>query len=225
MRDSVSKAAPAFNQICEGRYLWPYLDIRSLPTVAVGCLINTVELVTALPWKLPDGSLAPREVVIAQWNDLKAQTRLAKIGAKYAESVTTIRLSEADVDALTRQRVAANDIALHLHFLAFEQLNSDAQCAIHSMAFAMGSNFVAKFPKFTRAVNARDWATALAECTIDEMNNAGVGKRNRQNRVCLSNALAVQYDGDHAGRARGTHLYSADTLYWPRQLPSPASAI
>lgn len=224
MRESVRLQAPAYQEACEGRIAWPYLDVRGLPTVGVGALIDTVALVTALPWHLIDGSTPTREQVIAQWNDLKAQTRLAKLGARYAESVTQLRLSEEAIDALTLRRMAANDIDIHKHFLAFETMCSDAQCAIHSMAYAMGANFVAEFPKFTRAANARDWATALAECTIDETDNAGVKKRNAQNRVCLSNAIAVQYDLDHAGRARGSHLYMADILYWPRQLPTPTAA-
>lgn len=226
MHESVRLGFPAYTQACEGRVLFPYLDWNGDPTTGVGCIVNTVALMLALPWKLVDGSLAPQEEVIAQWNNLRAQTRLSKISYHYAESVTQLRLSEADVDALTLRRMASNDIELHKSILDFERIPADAQCALHSMAYAMGvAKLLALFPKFLRAVNARDWATALKECTIDETNNPGIPKRNAQNRVCLSNAIAVQYDLDHAGRARGSHLYALDQLYWPAQLPTPQASL
>lgn len=222
MHDSVRAGFPAFTEGCEGRVLFPYLDWNGDPTAGVGCIVNTLALMLALPWKLLDGSLASAEQVTAGWHALKAQPALAKLGYQHAEHVTPLRLSEADVDVLTLRRMAANDVVLHLHVLALEQIPSDAQCALHSMAYAMGvAELIAGFPKFLRAVNARDWAGALLECTMDETNNPGLPKRNAQNRVCLQNALAVQYDVDHAGRARGTHLYSPAVLYWPRALPNP----
>lgn len=225
MYDSVKNGFPSFTEKCEGRVLFPYLDWNGAPTTGVGCIVNTLPLMLALPWKLPDGTLASAAHVTEQWNKLRADTALAKMGYQHAELVTDIRLSEADVDALTLRRMAANDIELHKYVLAFEQVPGDAQCALHSMAYAMGASKLASaFPKFLRAVNARDWATALLECKMDETNNPGLPRRNAQNRICLQNALAVQYDVDHAGRARGTHLYTLTELYWPRALPNPQQA-
>ena len=221
MYESVFRQFPAFTEACEGRILWPYLDWNGDPTVGAGCIVNTLDLMLALPWRI-NGEIASRDVVIAQWNDLRSQVRLSKLGAKYAAAVTQLRLTEADVDALTLRRMNSNDIELHKHFLAFERLPADGQMLCHSMAWAMGvARFLKLFPKFTKAVNARDWATAFAECLIDATNNPGIPRRNAANRICAANALAVQHDIDHAGRARGSHLYVLDQLYWPQALPNP----
>jgi hypothetical protein len=216
MHDAVVLAFPSFSERLEGRTNFLYLDINGDPTTGVGCLLKRVEDALALPWKLPDGSPASAEVVRAQYYDLKAQTRLAVLGAKYAERVTTIRLSEADIDVLMRQRLMLNEAVLSTIFANWALLPADCQIAILSMSWAMGADFWKKFPKFCAAIRAMDFASAVAECTIDgEVRNKGLVARNVANRLCLQNARAVAADIAHAGHGRGTHVLSLDRLYWP----------
>lgn len=228
MHDVVLQAFPGFSQKLEGRTNYMYLDKDGKVTTAIGCLVDPLELALELPWKLRDGALASREEVSAQWHDLRAQTRLAVLGAQYAATVTTLRLTDADVDALVRERLMRHEAILSQTFLGWAFFPADAQLAIHSLAWALGVvGFLKEFPKFTRAANAQDWATALAECTIKgETSNKGLIPRNVANRICLANARVVRADIEHAGRARGTHLYTSSQLYWPKALtlsPSPVA--
>jgi GH24 family phage-related lysozyme (muramidase) len=216
MHPSVASAFTHFSTEFEGRFAWPYLDIEGFVTVGVGCLIDPIELALPLPWVHFDGSVATHEEVVAQWRDLKAQVRLAKTGARFAEHVTSIRLSDEAIESLLSRRLNANEAVLEQQFLRWDLFPADAQLAIHSMSWAMGPGFTKEFPKFTRACNAQDWVTALAECTIaGESTNAGLIRRNADNRLCLANAQAVKDDINHAGHGRGTHALSLDKLYWP----------
>jgi len=216
MHPSVASSFARFSIGFEGKFAWPYLDIEGFVTVGIGCLIDPIELALPLQWVLGNGSFASREEVVSQWRDLKAQVRLAKIGAKYAEPVTTIRLTEASIDALLSRRLLANEAIFEQQFLAWDLFPADAQTAIHSMGWAMGPGFTKEYPRFTRACNAQDWITAQAECTISgEATNAGLARRNEANRLCLANAQTVKDDINHAGHGRGTHALSIDRLYWP----------
>jgi len=218
MHEAVLAGFPSFTQKCEGRELHPYLDKDGAVTTGVGILCNTVATFCAIPWRI-DGALADREMVVASFNDLRAQTRLAQLGARAAASVTKLRITDADCDALTLARMRGNEALLEAQFLDWARLPADCQCAIHSLSWARGAaHFDRDYPKFFRAVNARDWPTAWVECLLDDSNNAGLTRRNEQNRVCLRNAQVVDSDVNHAGRARGTHALRIDTLYWPLEL-------
>lgn len=57
----------------EGRVPCPYLDIRGFATAAIGLLVDDTRTLTppesmlALPWRRPDGQLATRAEVAAEW--------------------------------------------------------------------------------------------------------------------------------------------------------------
>lgn len=210
MRDSVREVFPSFSECFEGRVLWPYLDVKGLVTVGVGCLIDTASAVRALPWRNLDGTRATSLQVTAQWEFLRKQTYLAKAGARAAENATQLRLTDADADALLESRLALNEIVLAMIFVGWAEYPADVQLAIHSMAWAMGADFWKKFPKLSRAVLVHDWETALEECTIaGEETNRGLVPRNAANRICFANAARVR---DNPGALHATEVY------WPLEL-------
>lgn len=218
MHDSVLAGFGEFSVRCEGRALHPYLDLRGFVTTGVGILCNTIETFCAIPWKL-DGVPAVRDAKVAAFNDLRAQTRLAKAGAKAALPVTRLRITEADCDALTLDRMHKNEAIIAPQFLDWERLGADAQCLVMSLAWARGAaHFDRDYPKFFRALNARDWPIVWRECLLDDSRNPGLTRRNDQNQICARNAQVVDYDVAHSTRA---HALSLSTLYWPLELQMP----
>jgi GH24 family phage-related lysozyme (muramidase) len=212
MNPSVRQVFPSFSERCEGRFRWPYLDIKGLPTVGIGCLINSVRTALALPWTILEGG--PRATslqVSAQWTYLKEHQALAQAGARACEHATQLRLSDADVDALLASRMAVNETILAKRFKAWSFFPADAQLALHSLSWAVGAVEVAEgYPKLCAAAERGDWDGARAECTISgEDKNAGLIPRNVANRICLANAARVR-DNPTALRA--------SEVYWPLEL-------
>jgi hypothetical protein len=205
MRPSVAAYLPAFTQRFEGRTHFMYLDNHKaaddapdpLVTTGVGNLIDPVELALRLPWKNADGALASSADVRTEWELVKSLTDMASYGGQAFSSYTSLRLSDADVDALVAGKVASNERTLLAYFPGFETFPADAQLGIHSMAWAMGAAFSPGYPKFTAAANRGDWSTAAAESTIVE--NAPAA-RNAANKLLFLNA------------ANGGN---ASTLYYP----------
>jgi GH24 family phage-related lysozyme (muramidase) len=196
IRQSVIDAFLAFTTPLEGRVNHLYLDVLGLVTTGIGNLVDPVFAALALPWKLPDGSKAPPDVIRAQWSALKARQDLAHRSLKYAAAVTTIRLDDTDVDALVLGKLQENaDFVAAHYFPMFAHYPADAQLGIMSMAWAVGPGFPLKFPTFKSAVLEGDWDGALAACTIKEAGNPGLVPRNAANRVCFANAEIVERCG------------------------------
>ena len=192
MHQSVRDKWHEFSEPFEGRVLSMYLDIKGLVTCGVGNLIDPVSEAIKLPWKHRDGRPATSTEISAAWHALKARPDLARRSTRYAAELTGLVLSDADVDALVARRLADNEAYLTAHhFPYFPDFPADAQLGILSMAWAVGSNFPAKFPTFRAAVLSGDWLAARDNCTIREEGNPGVVPRNKANRVCFANAEIV----------------------------------
>jgi GH24 family phage-related lysozyme (muramidase) len=191
MHTSVSDVFPEFSKRFEGYVHWMYLDIKGLVTIGVGNLINTEATVTSLPFKDLSGTPARKDQILAEWNRLRATPELAQQGHKACEKVTKLRLDNADIDALVRHRLKLNEAALEKTFAAWAQWPADAQLGVLSMAWAMGSAFSTKWPKFTAACVAQDWLAAIGNCRIKEAGNPGIVPRNAANRLLFGNAQAV----------------------------------
>lgn len=225
IRQAVLDAWHTFSEPLEGRVLSMYVDILNLVTTGVGNLIDPVGAALQLPWKHPDGRLASEAEIRAQWLVLKHHpgfavkpggplVPLAKLHWKFAAKVTTLRLTDEDVDAIVLRKLHEN--AAHLerkHFPRFAEWPADAQLGVLSMAWAVGPGFPLKFTNFARAANAADWLGAQASCKIRETGNPGVVPRNQRNRQCFANAAAVV--------ARGL---PPDVLWWPTAVPGDAVA-
>jgi hypothetical protein len=143
-----------------------YADTLQLVTTGIGNLVDPLPLALRVPWKHPDGTLASADEVAAEWQAVKNNTALAQQGARAAERVTTLRITDADIDALCAQQLAANASTMKLHgaFAGFDLWPADAQMGGSSMAWAMGPGFGASWPHFSAAVAAGDWAGAAINC-------------------------------------------------------------
>lgn len=205
----------AFSAPLEGRVPGPYCDVLGLITCAVGNLIDTqnnppvypTALVEGINWTLEDGSPASREVVRADWWELKADcVKFAKLHWKYALAAVRIRLTESEIDRIVKERLAINEAAMRKAFADYDTWPADAQLVAMSMCWAVGTGWPIKFPRFAALVKAQDWERAAAfddpanpkgnwPGKIRETGNAGVVPRNLKNRFCLLNAASVKAMG------------------------------
>jgi hypothetical protein len=211
-----------FSAPLEGRVPGMYCDILGLITCAVGNLIDTrgsgypAALVEAINWTLADGSPAPIAQVRADWNLLKSQSeRFAKLHWKYALAATKCRLTDGEIDRIVKERLAINEAAMREVLPGWDDFPADAQLAVMSMCWAVGTGWPAKFTRFAALVKAQDWERAAAfddpknpkgnwPGKIRETGNPGVVPRNLKNRFCLLNAALVKKLG-----------LDVKVLHWP----------
>jgi GH24 family phage-related lysozyme (muramidase) len=192
----------SFNSRLEGFLPYLYLDILGYVTCGMGNLVDPVSMALSLPWLTSSGDPADQATITAAWHavdacrsDPKGKRQTSGLATKYGQafaSVTAIRLSEDGIQQLIDRQVAANELELRKHFTAYDTMPADGQMAINSMAWAMGAGFPAMFKTFTAAVNAGDWATALANA---DFRGAGVATRIAANKVMLANAGQVAAQG------------------------------
>lgn len=220
MRQSVYDAFVRFSAPLEGLTHNPYLDVKGLLTVGLGCLIDPPETAASLPWVFADGSSAPAAEVLAQLRSLKARQVLKnyRFDSLAVLSATTIRLTDAGVLDLASKRMLANEDFYVKAFPGYQTWPADAQLFAHSMGWAVGAGWPSIFgncsrllrsdpPQFLLAATSRPDARpedASAPCDISTHNNAGIVPRNAQNRLLLSNAQLVIDRG-----------LPRDVLYWP----------
>jgi hypothetical protein len=220
MHQSVFDAFVRFSAPLEGLTHNPYLDVKGLLTVGLGCLIDPPESAANLPWVFADGSPAPAAEVLAQLRALKAQQGL-KTYRSDSPSVlraTTIRLTDSGVLDVASKRTLANEAFYVKAFPSYPTWPADAQLFAHSMGWAIGAGWPSIFgncsrllksdpPQFLLAATGRPDARpdeASAPCDISTHNNAGIVPRNAQNRLLLSNAQLVI-----------DRRLPRDVLYWP----------
>lgn len=216
MRKSVRSAWIAFNAPFEGVCLHMYLDNRGLVTTGVGNLIDPMELAEFLPFRKPSGMLATIAEIRAEWRTLKAKAvpedtiqawrknhqdaplpiQLLGGADPSQQSVTTLRLRRQDIDVLAHRKLLQNEEALRDRFglSGWNQWPACAQLPTHSMAWAMGTNGFAGFPKFCAAARRQDFAAMAAECRV--MPDRGTLRlRNAANKALFLNAARVVAEG------------------------------
>jgi GH24 family phage-related lysozyme (muramidase) len=231
MLPSVQSTFRVFNTTFEGCISYMYLDIKGLVTVAVGNLVDPVELAQALPFRFKSkpgvaapGSPANPDQVASEWKTLKNNSSLAIKGHEACEPITQLELNDDSIDSLILDRLTRNESFLKRQqwFQGFDSWPADAQLGLLSMAWAMGPAGPGQFPHFRTACQNLDFNAAAAECKMNEAGNAGLVPRNRANATLFSNAAIVR-----AGEAPGGLQRS--NLYYPRALttadigPGPAS--
>lgn len=172
----------------EGRIPWLYLDIKGLVTIGAGVLVDPVALAIRLPLRHGDGRLATAEEIGEEWTRVKSTPVLAQQGAAAAARVTRLRLSGADLDALTWARLDSTVAALVRRWPALPSWPWQAQLAVCSWAWAVGA-MAQGWPRFDAALHAQDWTAAAAECRIREAGNPGVAPRNVENRRLFLDAV------------------------------------
>lgn len=198
MHQSVSDMWVTFNEPLEGFVDCLYADAKGLITCGMGNLADPMGLALGYPWRnRSDGSLCSRTVIVTAWLAVKGDPDCITHGWRYAASLPAnqIYLERSDIEQLIRQKLAQNDQQLTYRFDEWASWPADAQLAVHSMAWAMGTGFAVRFPKFTAACRRRDFDTAVRECAI--MPERGtVIERNKRNRQLLQNAAIIDVDPD-----------------------------
>jgi hypothetical protein len=220
MFPSVQSSFRSFNTRFEGCIPYMYLDIKGLVTVAVGNLVDPVELAQALQFRFKNepgiaapGSPATPDQIAAEWQTLKNDTSLATRGYKACGPITQLELSDDTIDSLILDRLTGNESFLKRQpwFQDFDTWPADAQLGLLSMAWAMGPAGPGGFPHFRAACRSLDFNAAAAQCEMNEAGNLGLIPRNQANFTLFSNAAAVL-----AGEAQG-NLQRAN-LYFPALL-------
>lgn len=189
MNPIVRQQFPAFTTQFEGRVNTMYLDVKGLVTVGVGCLIDTPDGAARLPFVHANGTVATYTEIVAAWKNLKSHQELSRRHWKYAVPYTHgLRLPDAAVDDLLRERLDANDRIFARTFDDWDSFPPEAQLAIHSMGWAMGAGFPAAWANLSVSVRARDWLACAANCKIREAGNPGIVPRNKADKALFEAA-------------------------------------
>lgn len=221
---AVRSAFVSFTENLEGHVSYMYLDNLGLVTTGDGNLIDPVSIALTLPWTVSDSTVpATRLQIVAEWNRVKALVAHKNDGGgrgSIFEKTARLHLSEDGIAILVDQKLDLNEHYLSKSFPTFADWPADAQLALHSMAWALGAAFRPKFPRFSAAVDAYDFAAAAGpagnpiadpsvrgESWMKDDTNPGLRRRNLANRVLFTNAFVVRRDAK-----------DPDTLVWPASL-------
>jgi hypothetical protein len=207
VRPAVASIFPSWTDGLEGHTSWMYLDEFGYVTTGRGNLIDSPDAALALPWQHKDGTPATPAEVTAEWQRVKALQAMRVRGGMVYAGVTTLRLSEAAIDALTEAMLRVFEAALVKRFPSFPGWPADAQLGALGMSWAMGGGFEVKFPHWSAAADEQDFSGCASECRISN----GTPQRNAAHQTLFLNAACVLANP-------GT--YDPSTLYYPRQLVS-----
>lgn len=206
MRESVLNAFVSFSEPLEGAVPYLYVDVKGLVTIAIGVLVDPIDYAVPLPLLRADGTPATASEIVAEWNRVKSDPTLAKLGHLAAAKVTRLRLSADGLKAVTRRKLDQVDAQLAKRFPAWAEWPADAQLAILSLAWACGAAF--RFPKLEAALLAGDFRTAAKEVKIAD-DGGTVRLRNAANVMLLRNAAIV-----------AESALDPSALYYPTDLES-----
>lgn len=189
MRPVVRDRFVEFTAPLEGVVPWMYADIKGLVTTGIGNLIDPISHALALPWANPDGDPALESEIRVEWNRVKVSQTAAKLGHRYAQRITTLRLSDAAIQDLVSGKLSQFEAHLIKRFPLWESWPACAQLATLSIAWACGPAF--RFPALQAALERGDFMAASLACSISTAGNPGIVPRNARNRVLYRNAERV----------------------------------
>jgi hypothetical protein len=181
-----------------------YLDVAGLVTTGLGNLLGTPAAALQFSWRKPDGSTASSAEVTAEWQKVHGLQSMRKGGGGAFQSVTTLRCTDASIDAVINLRLNQNEEQLVKAFSDWENWCADAQLATLSMSWAMGAFWPGKWPHFCQAANAGSWGAIVAPDpstgrAMGQMNDAGQNAsfrdRNAANLVMFGNSAVVAERG------------------------------
>lgn len=206
IRQSVRDIWHAFSTPLEGRCYHAYLDTKGLVTTAVGILCNTFVEFAALPWKRSDGTRASRDEMASAFALVQSKQDWAPLGGGHRNwlALTSLRLTDEDIDDIVRRKMESNHLLLSRSFGDLDEWPADAQLFLHSWAWAVGP--AARYPAMFAALRRGDFIAAAAECTINPQVGT-IRERNRRNVLLLWNAATVVQD-----------KLDPEPVYWPRDL-------
>lgn len=180
----------------EGRTNFMYLDNRRingapapLVTIGIGCAIPISEA-TTLDFIIGDRPAKPFEILRDYHIVLSAPFGR---DASFYEQFTQVRLTDRGIEALIEQRFAEFSKSLHQIFPDFYSYPESAKAGCLELIYGLGAAGLAAphYPLFRKAVQARDWDTAAAECGSDT-NIAAYDERNNKRRALFLQATTEE---------------------------------
>jgi GH24 family phage-related lysozyme (muramidase) len=176
----------------EGVYSYMYLDTADNVTVGVGQLLPDAEAAQKLAFVLRASTnplALPRpatpDEIRADFENVSRQT--GGRTAIFYKQFTKLDLPDSAIDAVLEAKIEEITKQLRIAFPDFNSYPAEACAAILDMGYNLGvEKLTTGFPSFSRAVRARDWATAAQEC---ERRGPGPD-RNNWTKAQLANAAA-----------------------------------
>jgi len=155
----------------EGKKPFLYLDTASPPRVTVGIgKAVTLSQALALPFTIGDRPATVAEIT-ADYKRVAGAT--GGLRADAYSHLSTCRLSEEAIVALFEASVAEFEGQLRKLFPDFDSFPDAAKLGCLDVIFQVGAgNLKAHFPKFVKAVRAKDWAVAAVESHRSESSEA-----------------------------------------------------
>lgn len=188
MKQSVLAAFYDYNAPFEGVVPYFYQDKLGYVTIGVGNLVDPY--VKGLRMFKKDGTRATEAEIRAEWQLVKDDPKAADLGHTHTRKYTSLRMTDEGVRALVQRKLSENVEFLRTRFPDWDTWPADAQLGTLSVAWACGKGF--RFPKFEKALKARDWATCAAESKISTKGAPGIIPRNRAQLICFRNAGEVE---------------------------------
>lgn len=188
MRAIVRSTFIPFTRPLEGWVTWMYLCTAFRVTTGLGYLIDSPGAALALNWLRPGGARATPDEVRAEWQAVKASTKLAPAGGGRFAQITRLRITDEEVERLAFARLDGFWRHLCSWLPDLPAWPAPAQLAILSMAWGLGPAFnevrgpsgALMWPKFVAAAKRGDFATCADEC---KMRGAGsISTRNAHNK-------------------------------------------
>lgn len=146
----------------EGVCPWLYLDVAGLVTVGVGNLVDPPGRLwmADLDWRI-GGRAATHEEVWEAWGRVKQRQDWKGRGGgqKCWGKLTAPRATTESIDRLVSKTAGRFFGILISYFRELPGWPDDAQIALMLMAWAMGPDFPHKYPKFSAACRALDFAS------------------------------------------------------------------
>lgn len=150
----------------EGCVPYMYLDTKGYVTVGVGHMMRDVAAAQKLAFVRRDsGAPATLGEIAADFARVKGQPFGQSITHRAFRSHTKLILPDDRIDALLSRRIAGFENGLKRNFANYEAYPDRVKLGLMDMAFNLGTRgLVTKFPSFTRAARAGDWAGCAREC-------------------------------------------------------------
>lgn len=192
MKQSVREVFVEFSTKFDQCVPWMHLDREGMVRAGIGCLVDPIDLAFGLPWvSKDDGHKAELNEISSDWVRVKKNRLLAHQGPARARFVTSLELTKEGVEKLTFGRLDVLEAFILLTFPSFGSYPADAQLAILSMVWTLGSVSQLK-PSFAKAVLEEAWTVAAEECFLSETNMPERKPRNWANRKLLATAATTE---------------------------------
>jgi hypothetical protein len=228
MHPSVRTGAKKWFTASEASSPYMYLDVKGFVTIGIGRLLSTSGAATVLPfvYKSDQSKRATPGEIASEYALVKTKTEWAnkKDHLKLFGGITALCLPNTSVDAVFENSINGADswAKKEADFADFDNWPADAQLAIISIIFAMGSvpsqdKGRNKWTVFRKALKEEDFLTAANNSEIiDTRQQDALKKRNDLQYRCLMNAYYIV-----TSETRGELVYDRPTLYYPTVLDAP----